>query len=31
MECDNSHNTADISTMKSIALEYSDIIDGEGN
>jgi hypothetical protein len=31
MVCDNSHNTADISTMKNIVLEYSDIFEGEGN
>ena len=31
MVCDNSHNTADISTMKSIVSEYSDIFEGEGN
>jgi hypothetical protein len=28
MVCDNSHNTADISTMKSIVSEYSDIFEG---
>jgi hypothetical protein len=28
MVCDNSHNTADISTMKNIVLEYSDIFEG---